>query len=749
MNFKRFSVLIIIAVYSIYSPVFAQQTEKVKEPSLKEINLEDLWFNFSFYFQSGFDEFISMKDGLHYSVLEENGLNQYDYAKGELSKVIVSIDEFKRVGIKNTSSISNYTFSNDETKILLETNREAIYRHSYYCIASVYDLNTKKLTEINNGNKVKLPEISPDGKYVSFIRDNNLIIFDLLSKTETIITNDGEINKIINGSPDWVYEEEFSFSKAYFWSSDSKKIAWIRFDESGVKEWSMTIWGDLYPEEYKYKYPKAGEDNSKVSVHIYFLDSKMSSKVELGQEDDIYIPRIMWTKNPDELCILKLNRLQNKLDFLLYNSKTSQASVFLSDENKYYLDITDDYYFTCKQSTQKSSKQLCSNQNKYFFFLSEQEGFNQIYYYDFDLKQKIKMTNGEFDVVKIYGVDEMNGKVYYQAAAEKPINKEIYSITLKGKAERIGRNKGTADAYFSNGFKYCVIGWSDGNTPYITEIFNEKGRSIREINDGSNENSILKNYYFPKKEFFTITTSAGVELNAWMIKPHNFTEGRKYPVLMYCYGGPGSNTVNNEWDYLDMWHRMIASKGYIVVSVDNRGTAFRGNEFKKCTYKQLGNLEANDQIEAANYLSGLPYIDNERIGIWGWSFGGYLSLLSILKGSGVFKMAIAVAPVTNWRYYDNIYTERFMQKPQDNPEGYDENSPVNFVKNLKGKLLIIHGTSDDNVHVQNTMEIVKALNNANKQFDMHLYPNKNHGIYGGATRYHLFTKITNYIYNNL
>jgi len=459
----------------------AQKTEAVKQPPLKEISLENLWQSYNFYFSASIDDYNSMNDGIHYTINEEGSINQYNYEKNKLVKTFVSAEELRQAGLKNVKSISHYSFSADESIILLETNTESIYRHSYFCLAYVYDIAKKKLYVINNEKKLKLPELSPDGKKVSYIVDNNLFIFDLETKKEIQISKDGEYNKIINGAPDWVYEEEFSFSKAYFWSSDSKKIAWIRFDESNVKEWTIIKYGNLYPEEYRYKYPKAGEDNSKVSVLIYNLNDDKTNRVDIGTEEDIYIPRIIWTKNPDQLCILRLNRLQNKLDYLIYNCQNSTTDLLFTDENNYYVDITDDYFFISNPLDKRSKNKIESTVNNYFVYLSEKAGFNQIYFYNFSTKQHKALSPATYDVIKIYGVDEQNQTIYYQAAATSAINKEVYSINFSGKIDLISEKSGTSDLSFSKTFKYAVLGWSDANTPPSTIIINSKGKKIETI----------------------------------------------------------------------------------------------------------------------------------------------------------------------------------------------------------------------------------------------------------------------------
>jgi dipeptidyl-peptidase-4 len=720
------SLLLSSLLFSGY--VQAQPSSKADKHPTKDVSLEDVWAYFTFYprFIQGLR---SMEDGKHYSVQEESSIVQYSYETGEKVKVLVD-------GEKTTIDFTSYVFNKNEDKVLLSTEHEAIYRHSYIANYYVWDIKTEKLTYLSEKGKQSLASFSPDGNKVAYVRENNLYYFDLISNKEIQITKDGEFNKIINGAPDWVYEEEFSFSKGFAWSPDNRFIAFMKFDESAVKQWSMTMYGQLYPDQYTYKYPKAGEDNSIVSVHVYDLSKNAIVKMDVGEESDQYIPRIKWTKETGKLCITRLNRLQNQLDLLLADAQSGNSKVLLHEENKYYIDITDDLSFLDDQ--------------EHFIWTSEQDGYLHIYLYNMKGKKVRQITKGEWDITSFHGVDETNKLVYYTSAESSPTQRDLYVIGLDGKGKKnIGEKNGTNEADFSADFSYFINTWSDANTPPVTKLCNAKGKVIRVLEDNAALLKKQEDYRISKKEFFTFKTSEGVELHGWMIKPYTFKKNREYPVFMTCYGGPGVNTVNNSWSYNDLYYQFLASKGYIVASVDNRGTGYRGEEFKKSTYLQLGKLESIDQIEAAQYLADLPYVDGSRIGIQGWSFGGYLSSLALLKGGDVFKMAIAVAPVTNWRYYDNIYTERFLRKPQDNPEGYDDNSPINFVKNLKGKYLIIHGTADDNVHVQNTIEMVNALNNANKQFDMHIYPNKNHSIFGGYTRYHLFNKMTLFIDENL
>jgi dipeptidyl-peptidase-4 len=569
------------------------------------------------------------------------------------------------------------------------------------------------------------------------VRDNNLFYFDLGSEKEIQVTTDGKFNEIINGAPDWVYEEEFSFNKAYEWSGDSKNIAYLKFDESQVREFNMTTYGDLYPEWYKYKYPKAGEKNSDISLHIFNIESNKDFTVDTGAEKDIYIPRIKWTNNPDLLSFQKLNRLQNKFELHFVSASTGSVNKIYEEENKCYIEINDNLYFLPG--------------DKGFVFTSEKSGYNHIYIISNDGKTEKQITKGDWEVTKFLGMDEKTGLMYYLSTETSPTERMLYSVSSDGNTKiKISQHAGVHDIGFSEGFKYFVDYYSDANNPSTVSLFASSGKLIRNLEDNQALKDKMKEYKFTEKKIFTFKTSENIELNAWMIKPYDFDETKKYPVFMTVYGGPGNQTVMNEWDYTQVWYQHLANKGFIIVSVDNRGTDGRGADFKRASYGQMGKLETIDQIEAAKYLSGLPYVDGSRIGIQGWSYGGYMATLCMTKGADVFKAGIAIAPVTNWRYYDSIYTERYMGLPQDNADGYDENSPINFVKKLKGPYMLAHGTADDNVHFQNTVELIDALVQADKHFDLMIYPNSNHGIYTGRnTRYHLFSKMTDFLIENL
>jgi dipeptidyl-peptidase-4 len=703
----------------------------------KEITLKDIFGGRQFY-SKGVYGLAPLKDGNTYSVQKSDSINVYSYEKGDYLKTLAIGKEMIPEGDTTPLKLSDYTFSQDEKKLLIATGTEYIYRYSSVSEFYIWDIVQKKLNRLSTGGKQRLAEFSPDASKVAFVRDNNLIVADLVNNIEVQVTTDGKQNEIINGTTDWVYEEEFNITQGFEWSPDGKKIAFFRFDESKVPEFSMTEWGELYPTQSKFKYPKAGEVNSLVSVLVYEVATQQIIQVELGPETDQYIPRFIWTKDPGKLIVLRLNRLQNQLEILLADAATGKSELVYREENQYYIEESNFDHF------------IFIDNNRYLM-TSERSGYYHIYLNTLDRSTKfIQLTSGNWDVTEVFGYDEASDLVWFAAATSSPVNRELWTVDLKGNMKQVSKDEGTHHPQFSSNFKYYVDNFSDANTPAVYTVNKSNGKEIRTMEDNQALRKTMEDYNFSKKEFFTFTTSEGVELNGWKILPSNFDPGKRYPVLMDVYGGPGIQTVNNSYSSGDfIWYQMLAQKGYIIASVDNRGTGSRGQEFKKMTYLQLGKYETIDQIEAARYFASQSYVDSTRIGIWGWSYGGFMSTLCITKGADVFSMAIAVAPVTNWRYYDNIYTERFMRKPQDNASGYDDNSPINHVDKLKGKYLVIHGTADDNVHVQNTMDLVSALNKANKQFEMFLYPNKNHGIYGGNTRLNLYTRMTDFILKNL
>ncbi|NUM31639.1 MAG: S9 family peptidase [Bacteroidetes bacterium] len=706
-----------------------------------QITLEDIWKKGTFY-NRGVSGFIPLKDGNHYCVMEVNNKKEqivvkYNYETGKAIDTLINTSKICQNNSIASFNISDFKFSKDENNALITNDVNYIYRHSSESMAFVLNLKTYKLTAVSD-NKIMYPTFDPSGTKVAYVYKNNLYLKDLITSKTIEITNDGKKNEIINGAVDWVYEEEFSMSSGFDWNDDGSSIAYYRFDESKVSEFSMPVYENLYPENYVFKYPKAGEANSTVDVFVYNLNENKSLKMITGSQNDQYLPRIMWTKNKNLLSIQRLNRLQNKWELMLADAKTGATKTIIEENDKYYIDITDDLIFL--------------NTDEQFIYTSEKSGYRHIYLCKLSGEQVRQLTNGNFDIAEIKGYDEKNKVVYFSSFEKTPLEKHIYKIDLTGKNKTDLTPENTNhSATFNSTFTYFLHNQSSINSPSLVTICNNKGKTIRILENNDALQKKLAEYKFSKAVFGKLPNGTGELLNYWIIKPLDFDSFKTYPLLMFVYGGPGSQQVTNGWGGANfMWHQMLANRyGYIIACVDNRGTGARGAEFKKITYRQLGKYESDDQIAAAEYFGKLNFIDKKRIGIWGWSYGGYMSSICITKGADVFKTAIAVAPVTNWRFYDNIYTERYMQLPKDNPEGYDNNSPINMAGKLKGNYLIIHGTADDNVHFQNSVAMVEKLVENNKQFKSAYYPNKNHGIYGGNTRLHLFTLMTNFILENL
>jgi dipeptidyl-peptidase-4 len=703
----------------------------------QNLNLDSIWLKGK-YREADISAFKPLNDGKNYVELNEKGdLVIYDFANGKAVTTMVKSEDLSiAAGISGIGGVDELIWSMDEKYFMIPTQTQAIYRHSTVNNFMIYDIVKKASFTLSTNGKQQEAAFSPDAKYVAFVRDNNLFIKNISVIGETQITDDGKKNSIINGIPDWVYEEEFAFSRAFEWSPDSKKIAWIRFDESQVPEYTLQNYNDHYPENYTYKYPKVGEKNSIVSVKIYDVETKKTTTVEIGNDTEQYIPRIKWTQNPNQLCITRLNRLQNKLELLIADAMTGKTNVLFTEESKYYIDINDDLYFLKDNS---------------FIWTSSKDGYNHIYLYNSDGSLKKQISSGKYDITKFYGCNEKNMKVYFQSAEISSIQRYIYSIEINtGVKMQLTTPKGVHYAEFNPGFTYFLDKYSDANTPKTVSIYSSKGKSLRILEDNAALKKLLSETIISPLEFFTITTPENVTLNASIMKPANFDATKKYPVLMRVYGGPGSQEVFDEFSVSDMINfGYICQQGYIILCVDNRGTGGKGEEFQKCTYLQLGKLETQDQIAAARYIGSMPYVDASRIGIFGWSFGGYMSTMCISLGADVFKTAVAVAPVTDWRFYDSIYTERYMRTNKENKNGYDETSPVLFADKIKGNYLIIHGLSDDNVHYQNTAQILKALYKNNVKFTQMTFPDKNHGIYGGNTRFYLFTQIFDYVQKNL
>jgi len=712
--------------------------------SQEKLSNELIWY--SGEFRSGFVSGLeSMNDGLHYTQLDYDrssqsvSINKYAYSTGEKVATLFNANDLeKKLGV------DAYEFSADESQLLLATEQEGIYRHSSKANYYVYNIKSKSIKPLCDFSKGKqrLADFSPKGNLIAYVRDNNLYYTDLSSRGEVQITKDGKINEIINGATDWVNEEEFGFDKGFEWAPDGKHIAFYKFNETAVKEFQMAMYGDLYPEQYVFKYPKAGEENASNEIHIYSLERKETVLADCSTGNEYYIPRIKWMKDPNDLCVMRMNRHQNHLEFLRFDTEQHQRGSIrpekiFEEKHPHYIEINDNLIFL--------------EDNQCFLWNSDRDGYNHIYQFDMKGNIKKQVTQGNWDVIEFIGYDEKSKKIYYTSAENGPIEKQVYSVGLNGKGKKkLSLKAGQNDANFSKSYKYYINYHTDANTPYYITLHSSNGKLIRVLEDNKGLKETIAKYDFQPKEFFEFNTSENVNLKGWMIKPPNFDANKQYPVLLAIYGGPGVNTVTNGWAGRNLyWHQMLAQQGYIVASVDNRGTPNRGAEFKNSTYMKLGDLETKDQIESAKYLASLPYVDGNRIGVQGWSYGGFMASHLITQGADHFKMAIAVAPVTNWKYYDTIYTERFMRTPQENDSGYEDNSPINHVDKLKGPYLLVHGSADDNVHYQNTMEMINALVAANKEFDLFIYPDRNHGIYGGPTRLHLFNKMTNFILENL
>ncbi|MEP5830869.1 MAG: S9 family peptidase [Maribacter dokdonensis] len=683
----------------------------------------------------GLEALRSMNNGTQYTVLHTNRFSQsttvdkYDYKTLEKVGTVVSSADLAEI-----PSFSAYTFSDDEKKLLLSTEIEPIFRRSRLGVFYVYEIASKKVVKVSE-SKIQEPLFSPDGSQVAYVKDNNLYIFTIESGETKQITQDGVKNQIINGVTDWVYEEEFSFVRAFEWNADGSKIAFLRFDETSVPEFSMDVYGTgLYQQPHVFKYPKAGENNSKVTLHLLDVASGNIAAVDLNSA--YYIPRIKWMNHKDMLSVQTLNRHQDHLTMYAVNAKKNEVSVLLEEKDDAYVDITDNLTFLEDDS---------------FIWTSEKDGFNHIYLYGEDGNLMSQITKGDWEVTKYYGYDQNEDKIYYQSTENGSINRGVYNISSGGDDKKaLAVTQGTNNASFSTDFTYFINTYSSAEIPPVYTLHKAiNGKKVKDIKDNGQLLQRLESYAVSPKEFSTISIN-GNDLNMYMIKPKDFDSSKKYPLFMYQYSGPGSQNVSNSWmGANDYWHQSLVAEGYIVACVDGRGTGFKGRDFKKVTQKELGKYEVEDQIAAAKKLSELPYIDESRTGIWGWSYGGFMSTNCILKGNDTFEMAIAVAPVTSWAFYDTIYTERYMQTPQENPSGYDDNSPFNYPHLLEGDYLLIHGTGDDNVHVQNSMRMIEALIQADKQFDWGIYPDKNHGIYGGNTRIHLFNKMTNFIKEKL
>ncbi len=709
----------------LFNTIFSQQSL---------INNEDIW-NFEFE-QKTYKSIYHFKTQNYYSTIEvdynqkKSKIVLRSYETGEIVDIILDSSSSAKIPF-----FTNYFFSKNEKKIILETNLYPLYRRSKLAEYYIYNIQNGDINYVFNG-LIQEPFFSPDGEKLAFIYNRNLYIKFLKKNVIKQITITGNEN-ILNGIADWVYEEEFGLVRAFDWDKDSNNLAFIVFDETNVPKYSMKIFGNnLYPFQYNFKYPKAGEINSSLDLKIYNLESEKinSINLNLNKDDYYYIPRLKFSNYSNKLFVQSLNRLQNKLLLSTYDLCSGIIKTVIEEKDETYVDIQKKIFFL---------------ENDSFLWKSDRSGFDHIYLVESDGKKLKQITRGSWDVDKLLGVNKNN--IYYSSTEDSQIDRVIYKISLNGKNKKaISPKTGFNGASFTSNYEYYIHSFEDSNTPLIYSLRESKsGKLVRRIMDNKELLEKLEPYRLSTKDFSKVSIN-GEELNTWMIKPTNFNPKKKYPLLIYQYSGPGSQEVKNRWNSnRDFWHKMLAQKGYIVACIDGRGTGFKGKKFKKITYGQLAKYETEDQISFAKYLSKFPYVDKDRIGIWGWSYGGLISTNSILKGNDTFSLAIAVAPVTNWRFYDTIYTERFMGLPNDNPEGYDLNSPLNFANLLEGEYLLIHGSADDNVHLQNTMRMVEELIQENKQFEWMIYPDKNHGIYGGKTSIHLYNKMTNFIQNNL
>ena len=727
---------ILIFTILVFSVSFLNAQEK------KLLTLDDFVKKYTFYPQT-VNGVNSMNDGENFtSLVQGKYIVKYSYKTGEVVDTVFNLNQVEKFDIKR---ISSYNFSNNEQRLMIETNQERIYRYSYTADFYVWDFYTEELYPVSENGKQQIATFSPDGERVAFVRNNNIFIKTIRFGTEYAVTKDGKFNEIINGIPDWVYEEEFGYNNAIAWSLDSKSLAFVKFDEREVPEFSFSEYQGMYPRKdentsypgrYTYKYPKAGETNSTVTVHIHDIKTKTTLKVDTGEETDIYIPRLKWVPGTDELAVFRLNRRQDKIDVLYANPYTGDTRIVFKEKNeKYIAEQFLDYFRFLDDS-------------EHFVVLSERDGYSHLYLYTNKGFEVTQLTSGDFDVTDFYGYDEKRKVFYYQAAAKSPLQREVYSLTLKNKeVVCLSEKEGTNNAIFSDNFNYYLNYFSNAQTPITVKLYDRKGNTLRTLEDNSKLNEKISNYNLPQKEFFSFSTSEDVELNAYFIKPVDFDPAKQYPVIITQYSGPSSQEVLDSWK-MD-WHYYLAQEGYIIIGVDPRGTGARGEEFRKCTYLQLGKYESDDLVETAKYLGSLSFVDAENIAIWGWSFGGFSTALSLEKGGDLFKAGISVAPVTNWRYYDTVYTERFMRTPKENPFGYDENAPLAYPEKITANFLLVHGTADDNVHAQNSYEFAEALVQAGVQFDMQFYTNRNHGIYGGNTRSHLYTKMLNFFNTHL
>ena len=712
----------------------------------EELKLRDI--TNGYFAAEGLSAVTPLSDGESYAQISSDGKRvvTYSFKTGRETGVLFDIDKTHGEPL---SRFDNYILSPDGTKMLIQTQTERIYRHSFRAVFYIYHIKSGKVEKLSDYGPQQSPVWSPDGTQVAFVRDNNIFLVKLLyDNAESQVTKDGKQNEVINGIPDWVNEEEFGLSTALTFNADGTMLCWLRYDEKAVKTYSLQMFRGMkpehaqwatYPGDYSYKYPKAGEQNATMSAWSFDIKSRQTRQIDLPLKADSYIPRIKATNDPDKIILLTMNRHQDELCIYAANPRTTVCQQIVKENVPKYVkeEVLGGIQIT----------------DSHILLPSDRDGNMHLYLYSINGVMQRQLTQGKFDVTDVYGYDEATGNTYYQADMLRATDREVYVTNAKGKTERLTKRDGWNSALFSKDYKYFIATWSDADTPYQIATCDNNGKTLATLITNEELRQKLSRYNLPKKEMFSFQTSEGTTLNGVMIKPADFSPSKRYPVVMWQYSGPGSQQVVNSWRIGSMgqgalYDDYLTQRGFIVVCVDGRGTGGRGAEFEKCTYQKLGQLESRDQVETALYLGKLPYVDASRIGIWGWSYGGFNTLMSMSEGRSVFKAGVAVAPPTSYRYYDTIYTERFMRTPQENPDGYDDN-PISRADKLSGQLLICHGLADDNVHPQNTFEYTEALVQADKDFTMNIYTNRNHSIYGGNTRLHLLRQIAQFFENKL
>lgn len=732
---KKLSILIVLCLCTLLGT--AQQ----------HVTLQDL--SWGTYYPESIRGIKPTLDGEHYTRIspDRKKIVKYSFKTGQEVATVFDVTTARNCSLR---TFDDYIMSPDESRILIQTETKPIYRRSFTAVYYIFNVRNNTLEPLSENGPQQVPLFSPDGNQIAFVRENNIYLVKLLfGNSESQITTDGKFNHVLNGIPDWVYEEEFGFNRAFDFSADSKMIAYIRFDESQVPMYSFPWYKgmapameeyDVYPGAYQYKYPMPGVDNSKVTVHTFDIKSKVTRQMDLPLDADGYIPRIKFTDNENTLAIMTLNRHQNRFDLYFANPRSTLCKLAVRDEEERY--IKEDAYSSI------------AFYPTHFVMMSERDGYNHLYLYTAAGNLVKQITRGKYEVKNFLGWDRKSNTFYYTSNEESPLRTAVYKIDAKERKTKLSDREGTNSAIFSKNLKYYINTFSNIQTPTVITINDNNGKTLTTLVDNRKLNDRLAGVVLPTKEFFTFTTTDGTELNGWMMKPADFDPAKKYPVIMHQYSGPGSQQVLDRWATGSrgdggMFEAYMADRGFISVCVDGRGTGGRGADFEKCTYLNLGVKEARDQVETALYLGTLPYVDARNIGIWGWSFGGYNTLMAMSEGTPVFKAGVAIAAPTDWRFYDSVYTERFMRTPKENTEGYDAASAIKRADKLHGELLLMHGTADDNVHLRNAAEYSEALVQADKQFDMHIYTNRNHGIYGGNTTKHLLTRVTEFFIENL